>query len=183
MTSPTHGCGKSIVAANLALSLARRPSGKTVLLDMELRAPQLAYWFGMPDAGALRDFLDGKKSLQDHFRRIGETLVLGLNNQAESKAAEILQEPSTAQALSTMMTTLKPEIVVMDAPPALVSDDVVALAHLVDAVLLIADGTRSSPRDIRACEKLFDNNLPVLGVVLNRAQDRSLSRYRYARKR
>ena len=34
VTSPTHGCGKSLVAANLALSLSRRPNSRTLLLDL-----------------------------------------------------------------------------------------------------------------------------------------------------
>ncbi|MGV8954718.1 MAG: hypothetical protein ACOH2M_26710, partial [Cypionkella sp.] len=42
VTSPTHGCGKSFVAINLALSLARRPSSRSVLLDLDLRHPEIA---------------------------------------------------------------------------------------------------------------------------------------------
>lgn len=183
VTSPTYGCGKTTVAANLALSLARRPSGRTVLLDMELRSPGLAARFGVQGTGALRDFLCGPKSLEAHFRRIGETLILGLNDKPEAAASEILQEPSTARALETMTQVLDPEIVIMDAGPALMSDDVLALTRLADAALMIVDGTQSSPRDIRACEKLLEGNLPLLGVVLNRAQDRGLSRYQSTRKR
>ncbi|MGO4907391.1 CpsD/CapB family tyrosine-protein kinase [Pseudorhodobacter sp. W20_MBD10_FR17] len=177
VTSPTHGCGKTYIAANLAFSLARRPSSKTVLLDMELRNPGLAKLFGLTDAGTIRDFLNGDQPLESHFKRVGRTLALGLNDTAQTDAAEVLHEPSTATSLSAMVAQLDPEMVIIDAPPTLVSDDALALLPMVDAVLLVVDGTKTTAEDVRACERLFADHCPLMGVVLNRAQDRSLRRY------
>jgi Mrp family chromosome partitioning ATPase len=70
-------------------------------------------------------------------------------------------------------------LVVIDAPPVLMSDDVLALLPQLDAVLLIVDGTKTTAAEVRACERLFDGQCPLMGVVLNRAQDRGLGRYRY----
>jgi Mrp family chromosome partitioning ATPase len=182
ITSPTHGCGKSFVAANLALSLARRPSSRTVLLDLELRQPALANLFGLPDIGPIREFLNGEQPLESHFRRVGRTLALGLNGTPVSAAAEMLHEPTTTDTLNAMLSQLDPDLVVMDAPPVLVSDDVLALLPRVDAVLLIVDGTKTTAEEVRACERLFEGNCPLMGVVLNRAQDRGRQRYRYGHK-
>ncbi|MDN5788936.1 CpsD/CapB family tyrosine-protein kinase [Pseudorhodobacter sp.] len=182
ITSPTHGCGKSFVAANLALSLARRPSSRTILLDLELRQPGLARMMGLSEIGALRDFLNGDQPLESHFRRIGRTLALGLNSVPVPDAAEVLQEPATAETLDAMMAQLQPELLVIDAPPALVADDVLSLLPQVDAVLLIIDGTRTTAKEVRACERLFEGRCPLMGVVLNRSQDFGLGRYRYGMK-
>ncbi len=182
ITSPTHGCGKSFVAGNLALSLARRPSSRTALLDLELRQPALASLFGLNDIGPIREFLNGDQPLEGHFRRVGRTLALGLNGAPVLAAAEVLHEPSTAETLNAMIAQLAPDIVVIDAPPVLVSDDVLALLPKVDAVLLIVDGTKTTAEEVRACERLFEGNCPLMGVVLNRAQDRGLRRYRYGHK-
>lgn len=179
ITSPTHGCGKTFVAANLALSLARRPSSRTVLLDMELRQPGLAALFGLQDVGPIRDYLSSDQPLESHFQRVGRTLALGLNSTPMPDAAETLHEPSTASTLADMVVQLDPDMVVIDAPPVLVNDDVLALLPQVDAVLLIIDGTKTTADEVRACERLFANQCPLMGVVLNRAQDRSLRRYRY----
>ncbi|WP_197086055.1 CpsD/CapB family tyrosine-protein kinase [Pseudorhodobacter antarcticus] len=179
ITSPTHGCGKTFVAVNLALSLARRPSSRTVLLDLELRQPGVAKLLGLGDVGHIREFLNGEQPLESHFRRVGRTLALGLNDRAMLDAAEVLHEPSTAEALAAMTDALNPELVVIDAPPVLMSDDVLALLPQLDAVLLIVDGTKTTAAEVRACERLFDGQCPLMGVVLNRAQDRGLGRYRY----
>lgn len=182
ITSPTHGCGKTFVAANLALSLARRPSSRTVLLDLELRKPGLASALGIGDAGPIREYLNGEQPLESHFRRVGRTLALGLNDTAMRDASETLHEPSTAESLNDMMAQLAPEMVIIDAPPVLVGDDVLALLPQIDAVLLVVDGTKTTAEDVRACERLFADQCPLMGVVLNRAQDRSLHRYRYGNK-
>ena len=183
VTSPTHGCGKSTVAANLALSLARRPGSKTVLMDLELRRPGLATLLGLQDPGLLRDFLTGTQPLEAHFQRVGRTLALALNGAAVPDAAELLQASDTTGALVAMLEQLDPEVVVFDMPPVLVSDDVIGFAPQVDAVLLVADGTQSTAEEIKACERLFEGRVPLLGVVLNRAQDLRTARYRYGRKR
>lgn len=182
ITSPTHGCGKSFVAGNLALSLARLPSCRTVLMDLELREPTLARIFGQKDAAPLIEFLMGEQPLESHFRRIGRNLALALNSEPVPRAAELIQDPEFARALSALSELLQPDIVLLDTPPALSSDDVIALAGQAQAVLLVTDGTQSAPEDIAATERLFEGRLPILGVVLNRAQDRDLDRHGYGRR-
>jgi len=181
VTSPTHGCGKSFVATNLALSLARRPESRTALIDMDLRRPQLAALLGVTDIGALPEYLLGEQPLESQFRRVGRTLALGLNGTAVSDASEVLHSRDTGLALQAMTDQLDPQVVLLDMPPALVNDDVLALASHVDAVLLVTDATRTTPQDIRACERLFEGRMPLMGVVLNRAHDRKVGRYRYGK--
>lgn len=176
VTSPTHDCGTSFVAANLALSLGRLPSCRTVLMDLELRAPRLAALFGQKDAAPLIEFLMGEQPLEGHFRRLGRNLALALNGEAVPRASELIQDPEFLRALAAMDELLQPDILILDTPPALGSDDVIALSGRAQAVLLVTDGTHTSPEDIAATERLFEGRLPILGIVLNRAQDRGLSR-------
>lgn len=181
VTSPTHGCGKSFVATNLALSLSRRPESRSVLIDLDLRRPQLAALLGLRDIGPLQDFLSGEQPLESQFRRVGRTLALGLNGTAVPEASDLLHSPDTGLALQAMVEQLDPQVVLLDLPPALVTDDLLALAPQIDAVLLVTDATRTSPQDIRACERQFEGRVPLLGVVLNRVPDRKASRYRYGK--
>lgn len=181
VTSPSHGCGKSFVATNLALSLARRPGSRSALVDLDLRRPQLAGLLGLTDAPDLADFLTGEQPLESVFRRFGRSLALGLNGSPVDMAAEMLHSPDTAVALAAMVEQLAPEVVIYDMPPALGTDDVLAMAGALDAVLLVADGTKTSPEELRACERLFEGRLPLMGVVLNRAQDHAARRHSYGK--
>lgn len=179
VTSPTHGCGKSFTAANLALALGRRPGSRTVLIYLDLRRPGLHELFGLTPEGAMRDFLDGSQPMEALFTRVGRSLALGLNGEPAADAGDILHAPDTRAALEAMEVQLDPEIVVIDLPPALVGDDVIAMADKIDAVLLVVDGTQTTAKQIRACEALFEGKVPILGVVLNRAQDPGLTGLRY----
>jgi protein-tyrosine kinase len=181
VTSPTHGCGKSFVATNLALSLARRPASRTALLDLDLRRPSLASLLGLAEAPELADFLTGEQPLEAIFRRFGKTLALGLNSAPVEMAAEMLHGPDAAISLSAMVEQLDPEVAIFDMPPALGTDDLLAIAPSVDAVLLVVDGTKTTPAEVRACERLFEGRIPLLGVVLNRAQDRAASKHVYGK--
>jgi protein-tyrosine kinase len=172
ITSPTHGCGKSFVAANLALSLSRLPATRSILMDLELRRPHLAGIFGVADAAPLREFLFGEQPLESHFRRYGKNLGLALNSEPVEDPATVLQDPDTAMALDAMMQQLQPDAVIYDLPPALVSDDVMSMIPQIDAVLMVVDGTRTTGEEIKAVERMLDGHVPLMGVVLNRAQDR-----------
>lgn len=181
ITSPTHGCGKSFVAANLALSLARRPDGRAVLLDLDLRSPHLFDLFSLKQPVDLHEFLTGDQPLEAAFRRYGRQLALGLNSAPVRDTAQLLQDPELHKSLDHVLEQLDPDIILYDMPPMLVCDDILAIAGQVDAVLLVADGTQTSPKDIRRCEELLTDVLPIMGVVLNRSQDLGLGRYRYGK--
>lgn len=178
ITAPDRGAGSSFVASNLAFSLARRHAGRTILLDLDLRAPALAERFGVTAPGAMRDFLIGEQPMEALFCRYGTNLVLGLNGQPEPDAAELLQSPGTAQALEAMIDDLAPDVVLYDLPPALDTDDVLAILPEVDGVILVSDGSQTSAEDIAACERLFKDRTTLIGVVLNRAEDRPARRKR-----
>lgn len=177
ITAPTSGCGNSFSATNLALSLSRVPGSRTVLMDMNLRNPGLARAFDMDAPGAMSDLLGGRTSLGQQMVRVSDTLALGLNNQVEVNAAEILQDSTTAETLLRMRASLQPEIVLYDMPPMLEHDDLSAFLPQLDGVLLISDGSQTMARHLRECERMLEGQAPLLGIVLNRARASSLPNY------
>ena len=177
IASPTSGCGNTFTATNLALSLSRVQGSRTVLMDMNMRSPGLARAFDMPAPGAMSDLLGGRTSLADNLCRVSDTLALGLNAQAEVNAAEILQDGVTADTLLRMRAALRPEIVLYDMPPMLSHDDLSAFLPQLDGVLLVSDGSQTMARHLHECERMLDGQVPLLGVVLNRARTSSLPKY------
>lgn len=177
VTAPTTGCGNTFTATNLALSLSRVPNSRTVLMDMNMRTPGLARAFDVEAPGAMGDLLSGRTPLGQHLTRVSDTLALGLNDRAEVNAAEILQGTATAETLLRMRAALRPEIVLYDMPPMLGHDDLSAFLPQLDGVLLVSDGSQTMARHLRECERMLDGQVPLLGVVLNRARASSLPAY------
>ena len=171
VAAPSAGCGATFTAVNLALSLARVPGSRTVLMDLNQRAPGVARMLDMPGLGDTRRFLKGEIPAEAHLVKPCDNLALGLTAAPDPRAAaELLHAPSAADALDMMTETLNPDLVLFDLPAVLEHDDFTAFLPRVDCVLLVADGTRTTARQIAACEELIDGHAPLLGVVLNRAR-------------
>jgi protein-tyrosine kinase len=182
ITSPTPGCGKSFVAANLALSLARLPACRTLLIDLDLQAPQLARLFNRADVPRLSNCLLARSPIEAQLQRMGQNLAVAMNGKAELRPYEVLQDPVTIQTLNDLHSRLQPDISIIDLPSALESDDMLSMTSHLDAVLLVIDGTSTTPDDVRRCTSLLEGHIPLAGVVLNRAQDRGLGRLRRHRR-
>ncbi|MCX7566446.1 CpsD/CapB family tyrosine-protein kinase [Sulfitobacter sp. F26169L] len=179
VASPTAGCGNTFIAANLAASLARVPSSRTVLMDFNMRTPGLAKALDMDASQTdnLRDFLAGDVAISDYILRVSDTLAVGLVATAQPDASEILQDPATAASLTEMRASLRPEIVLYDLPPLLSHDDAAAFLPQLDGVLLVSDGTQTMAKHIAECERILDGQVPLLGVILNRARASSIERF------
>lgn len=179
VVSPTKGCGNTFTAAHLAASLSRVPSSRTVLMDFNMRKPGLARALDM-DAGQngdLRDFLAGDVAISDYITRVSDTLAVGLSATPQADAAEILQDPATAISLAEMRAALNPDIVLYDMPPLLAYDDTAAFLPQLDGVLLVSDGSQTMARHLAECERALEGQVPLLGVILNRARASSIERF------
>ncbi len=170
ISAPTPGSGSTYCAVNLALSLARVPDSRIILMDMNQRNPGVATALGLDIVGDMSGFLSGRQSLERHVVRIGQTLAVGLADAAMLTGADRLNDPGCRAMLDGMIDTLQPDVVIYDLPAMLHHDELEAILPQVDGVLLIADGSQTSARDIKACEKRLRGKKQLLGVVLNRSR-------------
>lgn len=170
ITSPTPECGKTLTAVNLAFSFARHKDTRTVLMDLDLRRPMVAETLGITAPHSMGRFLDGADPVSSHFLRYDQTLAIGSNNRRILNAAEVLQHANAEGAMETLKTTLNPDIILVDLPPMMATDDVMAFLPNIDAVLLIVGAGSSSLRDVDDCERDLAEQTEVMGVVLNKCQ-------------
>ncbi|MCG7494055.1 CpsD/CapB family tyrosine-protein kinase [Thalassobius sp. Cn5-15] len=186
ITSPTRDCGKTFVSVNLAVALSRYDNCRTVLMDMDMRNPSVAKTLALRDVGSIGDYLRGQVATRDQFfkfdrndLKIGDNLAVAMNEQVESFAGELLQQPETRERLQQMEEELHPDVVLFDLPPALANDDVIAFKSQFDGVLVVIDGTRTSAAQVREVMRRLGKDTPLLGVVLNKAEDATGEEYRY----
>ena len=186
ITSPTKDCGKTFTAANLAISLSRQENCRTVLLDLDMRSPSLHKIFGVSDTGAIGDMLRGDISPEAHLQGFapnsiaaGSHVAIGFNGIVEPYAAELLQDPSTRAVFDEIERQFKPNVMLFDLPPALLNDDVIAMRPHIDALLIVAAGGMTKANDIKETERRLGDGIPLLGVVLNKAEHVESSDYPY----
>lgn len=170
VTGVTEGCGASFVAANLALSVARLESVRTILFDMHFTRPELASLLGVENPGRLSDYLAGHISPEEYLIRAGQSLALGLNDTKVYHSSELIQQMMTTDVLSEMQDLLCPDMVIFDLPSVLDSDDVLGFLPNVDGVLLVVGGGQSLPEEVQRAEQALGDKTQLLGVVLNKAE-------------
>ena len=179
VTSPTKSCGKTMVAANLSVSLARQAATRVILLDLDLRRPALAHTLGTSATQDAGDFLAGRIEPQRFLARVDERLAVGLTAGRSPDPAETLQSAGAAAALSALVTTYRPTVMLVDLPPMLVSDDALAAMPMLDAVLLVAGAGQTTAAHLRDCDRLLADGAPLIGVVLNKCEDEEPESYDY----
>jgi capsular exopolysaccharide synthesis family protein len=178
VTGTSSGVGKTLTAANLALALAQDPNTWVFLVDLDLQRPNIANVLGLrPDRG-LTDYLVGDATLDDViYQPAGlDRLAVVPNGRAVEQSSELLSSSRMHEFVQGIEAEAPSRIIVYDVPPLLVSDDVLAVAPLVDSVLLVAtEGLTPRSTLEQAREILSEMNL--LGVVLNRSSERDDSPY------
>jgi protein-tyrosine kinase len=170
ITSPTPGCGKSTIALNLGFSFARQPEIRTILAELDLRRPSLAGTLGIKGRTSLSQVLDGRADFADVAVCHGGNLALATNQGPARNPAELLHGPNVPAALAAIEALYQPDIMLFDMPPMLVSDDTMAFAGQVDAVLLIAGAEATTIKEIDICERELATQTNVMGVVLNKCR-------------
>lgn len=178
-TSPTQGCGKTTVTANVAMSFARHPELYSVTLDLDLRMPHLHRYFGQRERRDIREMLVGAVPPEEYLVRIGPRAAVAFNMERSVDAAELLQDPRTQRTLSTMRTVLAPDIVLIDLPPVLVGDEALAFMPELDAIIMVAGAGQTVASEIEECESLLKDETNLLGVVLNKVDPSEVAQYTY----
>src|ERR1017187_649435 len=180
VTSPTPGCGKSLIAVNLALSIARLPERSVLLIDMDLQKPQVANTLGFNCNQGLMSVLEGRTTLssaliQAHIRNQHflvlpcETLTLD--------SSEWMASRSMSALLQDIKRDFRGWTVILDLPPILPSDDVISILPQIDSVLFVVAIGATKVAEIKECNKHLDAT-PIVRVVVNKATD-AASTYHY----
>lgn len=176
--SAAGGEGKTLTAINLALSLSAESNQSVVLVDLDLKRPAIARQLGMAVDKGVESNLAGPESVDAIWRRCAgfPRLVVVPALCAMPDSAELLGGGGATALLKTLRSVAGEPLILVDLPPALLQPDVLAIAPLLDAVVLVVSEERTRREDIqRVLELLRDT--PVVGTVLNASADAELRGY------
>jgi len=192
VTSATPGEGKSTTAANLAVVLAR--GGKHVaLVDLDLRRPYLARFFGMPTALGVSDVALGRISLEEALQPIDLGARSNGMNGSDSEIGSLSVlvsgpippnpgEFAGSRRLAAIVDELRArfEIVLIDSPPLLGVGDAMTLSSDVDAIVLVTRLNVVRKPMLAEVRRLLDSSpAPTLGVVVTGADPKADEAYSY----
>jgi capsular exopolysaccharide synthesis family protein len=173
VTSPTAGCGKTVTSINLALSLARLPNRSVVLVDLDLRKPSVARYLGLNPAHDIASYLRGEATAADiltHIDVAGPQLSIIANKSSVGNPSEAIASQAMTDLMARLRTIGGKSLVVVDTPPLLTSDDVMALLPQADCCLMAVMENVTTLREIETSEELLAST-NFLGCVLNKSAE------------
>jgi len=157
--------GKSLTAANLALTLSESYKRRVLLVDADLRSPSLDMVFQIPHGPGLSESLRAREEQPLNVVNLSPALALLPGGEADADPMASLTSGRMQEIIQEAAANF--DWVILDTPPVGLITDAHLLAAMVDAtVLVIGAGSAQCGAVQRAIESIGREK--IVGVVLNR---------------
>ena len=180
VTSPTPACGKTLTAVNLAVSIARQPDRSVLLVDLDFRKPQVAACLGLKCDEGVLSVLEGRTTLSDAIipARVDNLRFMVLPTASTIRSSELISSRAMTAMLEDIKREYHSETIILDLPPILSGDDVIAILPQMDCVLLVAAVGTTTVSQIKECNKHLQS-AEVVRIALNKVLETSTDHYYY----
>jgi len=173
ITSPNYGDGKTTIALNLAVSIALDLKQTVLLVDLDLRKPNVTEYLGLkPQYGITDYFLHDIPIAQCFLRPSFDRMTILPAGPVIDHSSEILGSPQMAMLANELKTRYHDRIIIYDLPPALTQDDPIAFLPHVDAVLLVVNDGVTKTDELKLSLNVL-SGANVIGTVLNNAGEKA----------
>ena len=181
ITSTIPEEGKSMVSANLAITLAQRRQQKILLLEGDLRRPSLSSRFGLPALPGLSEWLENDLGPITSIYRLEEAGFWFLPAGQSADGNLDLMHPERLSELMSQLTGWF-DWILIDSPPLVPLADASIWMRSADGVLLVVREGTTQKRQLQRGLQVVQRS-KVLGVVLNSCTSADHSNYyqRYGR--
>ena len=167
ITSSEGDEGKSVVAVNLALSLARRPNERILLVEADLRRPTASSLLTTSPLLGITEWSEGKLILDDALYRVSDLPLWFLSaGHGIEEPMSLLESSRFSEMLETVSSSF--DWVLLDATPMLPMADSISLSRLSDGVLVVVREGYTRRRVLNKALASIEQN-KLLGTILNEA--------------
>ena len=184
VTSALPGEGKTFVAANLAVSIALNINRHVLLMDCDIRKPDIHRQFGLGKVPGLNEYLMQKSELGSLLVRTDiDRLTILPGGEPSQSPSELMSSERMTELIEEVKHRYYDRLIVIDSPPTNLAAETGFLARQVDGILVVAKYGKTPRKDIADLLELLGSD-KILGVVLNRV-DMALKRkygYKYSGK-
>ena len=171
ITSPHEDAGKSLTSVNLSISLSHEVNHTVLLVDLDLRKPDVHRTMGVEVKKGLVDVLRGEATIEDVLFNPGvPRLVVLPCNPLGQHSSELLTSPAMKKLLREITQRYDSRLVIFDLPPLLRNDDAILFTPFADATLLVVEDNKNTPEEIEQSLHLL-RNVNLLGTILNKSRE------------
>lgn len=176
LTSTGPEEGKTFAAANLAISIALNVNKHVLLIDADLRNPQLHKRFGFGNVPGLSNYLaDGRPLPSLLLKTQVEKLTLLASGPSPANPSELISSERMANLMAEVAARYSDRLIVIDAPPPSMAAETAVLARQVDGILIVVRYGRTGTQDLSDLIERIGKK-KILGSLVNYVET-SESRY------
>ena len=170
VTSAQEGAGKATTSVNLAISLSLEMNQTVMLVDLDLRKPNVHTTLGIDIDKGIVDHLMHGEPIERVLVNPGYPRLVVLPGLPQGRhVSELLSSPEMKAFMRDIIQRYSDRILIFDLPPLLRNDDAMVFVPNVDACLFVVEEGKNRPDEIeRSLDLLKDSEL--LGTVLNKAR-------------
>lgn len=170
VTSANAGEGRTVIASNIACSLARQGGLRTVLVDATLNAPSLHTLFEVEQDPGMSDLLLKRMSIESVLHETDQPNLHLLTAGGTGDGFLSLYDPKRVRSVLEKLSRLF-EAVVFDGPPVFGPSDPAVMASCFNHVLLVVECERTRWEVVDSAKQRIEAaGAALTGVVLNRRQ-------------
>ncbi|MFW8601099.1 CpsD/CapB family tyrosine-protein kinase [Desulfobacterota bacterium M19] len=175
VTSALPGEGKSMLCANLAISMAQGLEQHALLVDCDLRRSSLAQMLAVNNSQGLSNFLQ-------HDRELGEVilqtelqkLALLPSGPRPMNPAELLDSKRVGEMFDELSNRYDDRFIIIDTPPLPMAAETTVLAKQVDGIIIVVRWGKAAREQVRQMTENLKKD-KVIGVVFNAFERNILS--------
>ncbi len=178
ISSTLSGEGKSIVASHLA-AISAMLSRRTLIIDADLRRPMQHTLFNLAPKPGITDVIEKRRSLNQavQLTEIDNLHVL-TGGEFHGRPSQLLESPAMKSLVAEAAATY--DMVIIDTAPISACADAATLARQSDGIMLVTRPSVTIKELMqRAVSELNNNQIPVLGVVVNGMTEQTEKYLRY----
>ena len=170
------GEGKSLIATNLAISIARDSRQTTLLVDLDFRNPSIHTLFGMEQGvPGLTSFFAGENSLEEIMINPGiEKLTVLPAGGRLLQAPELIGSAKMEALVRELKERYEDRYIIFDTPPMNGLPDALVFSEYVDCIILVARAGHTSRTSVENTMEAVPRE-KVLGLVFNDVKSKDLN--------
>jgi len=168
VTSTVPDEGKSMIAANLAVSIAQSIQEFVLLIDCDIRRSCIHTQFGFGDVPGLSDHLSKGIPISSLLlkTKVNKLSILPAGNLAHNPS-ELVSSQQMSRLLQEVKYRYSDRFIIIDSPPPRLTAETSALSRQVDGVLLVIEYGRTSREMVSDLVNTIGKE-KIIGVVFNK---------------
>ncbi|MGI6710610.1 MAG: polysaccharide biosynthesis tyrosine autokinase [Bacilli bacterium] len=166
ITSSVKGEFKTTTSINLAYALNEFENKKILIIDMDLRRPEIHNKFELDNKKGISNYVLGEVKLDEIIQKTAD----GIDIITSGKRIELSHVLVANSKVKEMIDELRKnyDVIILDCPPVLATNDAMIISKYADETLFVLNQKRVTKKEaIEALNILKSNNVKIAGIVMN----------------